>query len=338
MTVYIGPCNYGTPEENGERYITADSSNEPPKVIPVVGDLDMKKQRIINLQDPREDEPNDATTVGYVGRVAEYVFNKKVNWSGGTMTGELNMGGHKLTQVANPEDDQDVVNKQFLNNILQLIRPYDLGRFLVFPDADKSKSYFAVGSKRNIDLSGGKVFEIFNDSVNDPQNIMPGNLNRTLMPLRGKDAVLMHLNSEHTIAPNLPKPWTFLFSIKPFDSPLPTNNITLNFGTESITISWSENSFTYTIGSQNPIAIEINTSKLNHFAFEYSGKRLIAWVNGASRKTHTNLTLNNLTNINIGVNFLGVASIYNRELSNQEIAEHFIQFHVKPFTDNEVKG
>ena len=153
MTVYIGPCNYGTPENNGERYITADSGIEPPKVIPVVGDLDMKKQRIINLQDPRDDEPYDATTVGYVGRVAEYV------------TGELNMGGHKLTQVANPENDQDVVNKQFLDTILQQTRPFDLGRYLVFPHADNSKSYFAVGSKRNIDLNDGKVFEIFNGEM-----------------------------------------------------------------------------------------------------------------------------------------------------------------------------
>ena len=65
MSVYLGPCNYGTPEPDSGEFITADSSDE--KTISVVGDLDMKQKRITNLQEPREGS-SDATTVGYVHR------------------------------------------------------------------------------------------------------------------------------------------------------------------------------------------------------------------------------------------------------------------------------
>ena len=168
-------------------------------------------------------------------------------------------------------------------------------------------------------------------------HITSGNLNRTLVPVRGKEAVMMHLNSQHTITPNLPKPWTFLFSIKPNDPPRPTNNLILNFGArDNIMLSWSQNSLTYTISGQNPITIEIDTSKLNQFALEYIGKKLILWVNGISRKTHTDILLNNFLNVQIGVNFIGVVSIYSRNLSKQEIIEHFVEYHVKAFADDEV--
>ena len=104
MPVYIGPCIYGMLEPAcGERFITADSSNEPSSVISVEGDLDMKQKRIINLQEPREDELGDATTVGYVGRLATDVYNQKVDWQGGTMTGDLSLGSHKLTDVGDPQ-------------------------------------------------------------------------------------------------------------------------------------------------------------------------------------------------------------------------------------------
>ena len=338
MSVYIGPCNYGTPEPaNGERFITADSSNEPSKVISVVGDLDMKNKRILNLQDPREDESNDAATVGYVGKLGDFIYNKKVDWQGGTMTGPLSMGMNKLTNLADPEDDEDAVNKQYLNQILFETRPYDLGRFLVFPHTDNTKTYFAIGSKRNIDLDDGKVFEILNGTAHNPQYITSGNLDRTVVPVQGKADVMMRLNSQHIITPNLSKPWTFLFSIKHNHShpPTPANDFIFNFGGDNvILISLTQNNFIYTIGKQDPVMVEIDTSKLNHFAWEYAGKKLILWVNGISRKTHTDLPPQNFLILNTDV--IGVVSIYSRKLSRQEIIEHFVDYHVKAFADDEV--
>ena len=40
------------------------------------------------------------------------------------MTGDLNMGNHKLTDVANPENDGDAVDRQYVD----ASRPYNLGR------------------------------------------------------------------------------------------------------------------------------------------------------------------------------------------------------------------
>ena len=340
MSVYIGPCSYGTPEpDSDERYITADS-NETSNVISVEGELDMKQERIVNVGQPREGS-SDATTVGYVHQRIGLLSNRKVDWDGGTMTGELSMGSYKLTHVGNPEDDEDGVNKQYVDNLFHKTSPYTLGRYLVFPHVDNRKSYFAIGSSRNINLSNGKIFELFNDTVHGSE-YLTGSRSRTLVPLRGKDEVIMHLDKQHTITPNLPKPWTILFSTKPDNPPRSVNDITLSFAeqapgvSDNIVISWSENTFTYTVSGLDPVMIEIDTKKLNHFAFEYSGKRLTVWVNGMSKRTHTNLSLNNCINMLIGVNFIGVIAIFNRDLSKQEIVEHFVEYHVKPFTDAEV--
>lgn len=341
MSVYIGPCNYGTPED-GERFITADSSSEPSKVISVVGNLDMKQHRIINVQDPRDGEPNDAATAGHVDRLASYIWNNKVDYAGGIMTGELNLDSHKLTHVGDPDDDEDAVNKRYLNQVLLKTRPYDLGRFLVFPHADESKSYFAVGSKRTIDLDDAKYIEYFNDSMNLNGNVIGPSYDRTLYPVEGKNSKIMYLNSQVSMNVQIEKPWTLLFSIKPDDPPSAANDLILNFRMQApgirdqITISWSQNRLTYHIGGQDPVMVDIDTSILNHFAFEYSDQKLVFWVNGASRKTHSRISLNRFIDIRIGANFIGILSIYNRKLSRQEIIEHFVQYHVKNFTDDEV--
>lgn len=341
MSVYIGPCSYGTPEpDSGERYITADSSNEPSNVISVEAELDMKHERIVNLGHPREGS-SDATTVGYVHQRISILNNRKVDWTGGTMTGDLSMGTHKLTDVDIPEENGDAVNKQYVDNLFHITKPYGLGRYLLFPQIDGTTSYCAVGSSRNINLSYGKIFELFNDTIHGPE-YLTGSSSRQSLPLRGKDEVVMYLKKQHTITPNLPKPWTILFSAKPHDPPSHLNDITLNFAEQvpgvrdNIVISWSQNTFTYTISGQNPTSIEIDTSELNHFAFEYSGEKLIVWKNGVKTNTHTNLSLSNFLNMLIGSNFIGAVAIFNRELSKQEIVEHFVEFHVKPFTTNEV--
>jgi hypothetical protein len=51
----------------------------------------------------------------------------KLNLSGGTMTGNLNMGGHRLIVSHNPQVNHDVVNKEFLD--LQLATKKNTGTF-----------------------------------------------------------------------------------------------------------------------------------------------------------------------------------------------------------------
>ena len=100
-------------------------------------------------------------------------------------------------------------------------------------------------------------------------------------------------------------------------------------------MGWSSGTFTYTLPNQNAISIDMDTTQFNHIAFEYVGNKLTLWINGKSRKSH-NVHLDKLVIIRIDVQQLGVLSLYNRELSKTEVAEHFVEYQVKNFTDDEV--
>ena len=81
------------------------------------------------------------------------------------------------------------------------------------------------------------------------------------------------------------------------------------------------------------IPIDIDTTQFNHIAFEYVGNKLTVWVNGKSRKSH-NIGLAELSSISINVDQLGVVSLYDCELSKTEVAEHFVEYQVKNFSNN----
>ena len=76
--------------------------------------------------------------------------------------------------------------------------------------------------------------------------------------------------------------------------------------------------------NQNAALIDIDTTQFNHIAFEYVGNKLTLWVS-KSRKSH-NVDLGELSDIRIDVHQLVVLSLYNRELSKSEVAEHFIEY------------
>ena len=100
-------------------------------------------------------------------------------------------------------------------------------------------------------------------------------------------------------------------------------------------MSWSSGTFTYELPNQNPTSIDVDTAEFNHIAFEYVGNKLTVWVNGKSRKSH-NVDLGDLNRITMNVNQLGVLSLYRRELSKTEVAEHFVEYQVKNFSNDEV--
>ena len=164
----------------------------------------------------------------------------------------------------------------------------------------------------------------------------------------GNNLSIMQLNRPLLITPNVnnrsPEPWTFLFSAK-FEEPLPNNTSILTFTTANqpsiyIYMTLSSRTFKYAITdtvltNQNAISIDIDTTEFNHIAFEYVGNKLTLWINGKSRKSH-NVDLGNLSNIIIDVQQLGVLSLYNRELSKTEVAEHFVEYQVKNFSNDEV--
>jgi hypothetical protein len=88
---------------------------------------------------------SDAATAGYVSNYATHLNNVKVNWTGGSMTGDLSMGGHKLTGLPIAVAPSDAVSKEYIDEHAPR-RPYNLGRYIVQPFGDE-KIYYSVRTK-----------------------------------------------------------------------------------------------------------------------------------------------------------------------------------------------
>ena len=306
------------------------------------GNIDMTGHKVVNLGDPTYGQ--DAATMRYVDTYATYLNNNKVNWTGGTMTGLLNMGDNKLTNVGDPENDKDAVNKKYVDTFPKHDLDLDVvGRYLVI-SKNGNKNYVSLRTKKNIDLSN-TYLKMTSDGNEFDFQLITIDAGITTVD-NGNNLGIMQLNRTLRIIPSathkLSVPWTFLFSAK-FEEPLRPNNSALIFTTKNQTLMfiymmWHTGTFKYAITdtvltNPNAISIGIDTTEFNHIAFEYVGNKLTLWVNGKSRKTYT-VDLGELYEIRIDVQQLGVLSLYNRELSKTEVAEHFVEYQVKNFTDD----
>ena len=301
------------------------------------GNIDMTGHKVVNLGDPTYGQ--DAATMRYVDTYATYLNNNKVNWTGGTMTGLLNMGSFKITNVGDPENDKDVVNKKYVDTFLEH-HEHDLdviGRYLVI-SKNGDKSYVSLRTKKNIDLSNQYLKMTADGNEFDDQTIAIDSDITTVN--NGNNLGIMQLNQYLRIRLNdIPEPWTVLFSAK-LHRPLTIDYFAFIFTDTNqriwpLSMGWSSGTFTYDLPNQNEISIDVDTTQFMHMAFEYVGNKLTVWVNGKSRKSH-NVDLNDLSEIRMNVNQLGVLSLYRRELSKTEVAEHFVEYQVKNFTDDEV--
>ena len=304
------------------------------------GNIDMTGHKVVNLGDPTYGQ--DAATMRYVDTYATYLNNNKVNWAGGTMTGDLSMGDNKLTNVGDPENDKDAVNKKYVDTFLEH-HEHDLdvvGRYLAI-SKNGDKSYVSLRTKKNIDLSNQYLKMTADENEFDSQLITIDSDITTVD--NGNNLGIMQLNRYLRIIPSalhkLSEPWTFLFSAK-LKKPLTLNSFALYFLDANqrlmyIFMRWSSGTFTYSLLNQNEISIDVDTTQFIHMAFEYVGDKLTVWINGKSRKSH-NVDLGELSDIRITVGQLGVVSLYNRELSKTEVAEHFVEYQVKNFSNDEV--
>ena len=302
------------------------------------GNIDMTGHKVVNLGDPTYGQ--DAATMRYVDTYATYLNNNKVNWTGGTMTGDLSMGDNKLTNVGDPENDKDAVNKKYVDTFLEH-HEHDLdvvGRYLAI-SKNGDKSYVSLRTKKNIDLSNQYLKMTADGNELDSQLITIDSDITTVD--NGNNLGIMQLNRYLRIIPSalhkLSEPWTFLFSAK-LKKPLTLNSFALYFLDANqrlmyIFMSWSSGTFTYSLLNQNEISIDVDTTQFIHMAFEYVGNKLTLWINGKSRKSH-NVDLGELSDIRITVEQLGVVSLYDRELSKTEVAEHFVEYQVKNFSNN----
>ena len=258
----------------------------------------MTGHQVVNLGDPTHGQ--DAATMQYVNNYATYLNNTKVNWTGGRMTGLLDMGSFKITNVGDPENDIDIVNKKYVDTFLAH-HEHDLdvnGRYLVI-SKNGDRSYVSLRTKRNIDLQQDMLLNITGEGTTNTggfqlvvrSNILPNGNKLDIMKLIGQLDIFTQINARIT------QPWTFLFSAKPSSG---INRSYLGFGTNSsLFLEWSSGTFNYEMPNQiDRISIDIDTTQFNHIAFEYVGNKLTVWVNGKSRKSY-NIDLPDLSSISI---------------------------------------
>ena len=160
---------------------------------------------------------------------------------------------------------------------------------------------------------------------------LPNGNKLDIMKLTGQLDIYSQINEPRKV---VSQPWTFLFSAKP-NLPSGNNRSYFRFGNNSsLFLDWSSRTFNYEMPNQiDRISIDIDTTQFNHIAFEYVGNKLTVWVNGKSRKSY-NIDLPDLSRISINADQLGVLSLYDRELSKTEVAEHFVEYQVKNFSNN----
>ena len=311
------------------------------------GNIDMTGHKVVNLGDPTYGQ--DAATMRYVDTYATYLNNNKVNWTGGTMTGLLNMGSFKITNVGDPENDKDAVNKKYVDTFLEHHEHNIdvIGRYLVI-SKNGGKSYVSLRTKKNIDLQQDLLFNITSEGLINTQDYITNYHGVAIVNLHNVNKLgtinfyrQLNISTQVQLVDGtidiieITQPWTFLFSAKP-DLLLNTDRSFIGFGNNSsLFFEWSSGTFTYTLPNQNVISIVIDTTQFNHFTFEYVRNKLTVWVNGKSRKSH-NINLGNLSSISMNIEQLSVLSIYNRELSKTEVAEHFVEYQVKNFSNDEV--
>ena len=303
------------------------------------GNIDMTGHQVVNSGDPVYGQ--DAATMRYVDNYATYLNNNKVNWTGGTMTGLLNMGSFKITNVGNPENDTDVVNKKYVDTFLEH-HEHNLdviGRYLVISQ-NGDKSYVSLRTKKNIDLQQDLLLNITSEGITNTafridvqRSILPNGNKLDIMKLTGQLDIYEQIHEPGKV---VSQPWTFLVSAKP-NLPSGNNRSYLGFGASgSLFLYWSSGTFNYEMPNQiDRISINIDTTQFNHIAFEYVGNKLTVWVNGKSRKSY-NINLPDLSSISINADQLGVLSLYGRELSKTEVTEHFVEYQVKNFSNDEV--
>ena len=209
------------------------------------------------------------------------------------------------------------------------------------------KRYVSLRTKKNIDLQQDLLLNITSEglintpdySINYPEGVsikLPNdNKLGTINFYRQLNILTQVQLVDGTInVIEISQPWTFLFSAKPNLSSGISRSF-IGFGNNSsLFLEWSSGMFNYEMPNQiDRLSIGIDTTRFNHIAFEYVGNKLTVWVNGKSRKSH-NVDLSDISSISMNIDQLGVLSLYDSELSKTEVAEHFVEYQVKNFSNN----
>ena len=127
---------------------------------------------------------------------------------------------------------------------------------------------------------------------------------------------------------------------------IPNTASTLTFPVNPVTqkrvvFAWNVDGLTFTIytihGEVEYTASvpDLSQKDFVHISIEYVSRKLCVWIDGVQRISYTT-NLVYLQGIELSVQKLGILSFYNRNLGKPEIVQHFIDHHVKNFTNDKV--
>ena len=313
----------------------------------MTGRINMGGKKITSLAEPTEDQ--DAATARYVSQYVSHLNNVKVSKGGDTMTGPLDMSGEKITRVGDPTDNKDAVTKDYVDALIQHeheLALHAIGRYIVLPKEDGTKQYFSVRAEKNVDLDSGKLVEVKNGETFNVRPIQIGLVSESVdLPNPNKDLKIMQYNTSNLEIyfhpPNtIPAPWNLSFS-----AVIPNTVSTFLFQVNPVARSriemlWNVGGLTFVIYDihgqiEDTIMSKGSPQDFHHVSIEYVDNRLCFWVNGELKGSYRSLNLQ-LLSIELSVPKLGILSFYNRNVGKPEIVQHFIDYHVKNFTNDEV--
>ena len=257
----------------------------------------------------------------------------------------------KITRVGDPTDNKDAVTKEYVDAQIQHeheVALHAVGRYIVLPnEEDGTKTYFSVRAKKNVDLDSGKLVEVKNGETFNVRPIQIRIVSESVdLPNPDKDLKIMQYNTSNLEVyfnpPNtMPAPRNLSFSAV-IPNTLSTFWLQVNPVTRSrIEMLWNVDGLTFVIYDiHGQIEYTSSVSGLlqqdfHHVSIEHVDSKLCFLVNGVQKIAYRSLNLK-LLSIELSVPKLGILSFYNRNLNKQEIVQHFIDYHVQNFTNDEV--
>ena len=254
--------------------------------------------------------------------------------------------------IFGPLLDRVVVTKAYVDQAAKHehgLNVQAIGRYIVWYDeAEEKHIYYSVRAKKNVDLESGKLLEMKNGNRNEEE------ITHTRLE-SSKELYIMLFNYAINIPlKSIGNEWSFILSYNPFTN-LRNNLIVLSLNVEDnstkyiiyLSSSFTASRINFTYGIINPdntnltplmeTFYPINPQQLFHITIGCKSKTISLRVNGKPWRDHKIDHDHILTNVTISVPVqIGILSIYNRQLSKPELIQHFIDYHVPNFTNDEV--
>ena len=253
--------------------------------------------------------------------------------------------------IFGPLLDRVVVTKAYVDQAAKHehgLNVQAIGRYIVWYDeAEEKHIYYSVRAKKNVDLESGKLIEMKNGNRNEEE------ITHTRLESSKELYVMLFNYAVNIPIASIGNEWSFILSYNPFTD-LRNNLIVLSLHSKdnitryihlSSSLNKSKIIFKYGIIKSDNTSLTplmetfypINPKQLIHISVVCATKTITLRVNGKPWRDYKPNRNHELRNVTISFpTQIGILSIYNRQLSKPELIQHFIDYHVPNFTDDEV--